>query len=117
MSSEKLFDLSDEPQKIKDRYGNSLFAQQAMVARRLVEAGTPFVKVARAWWDSHGQNFETHLELVTELDHVMSTLLDDLEERGLLEDTLVITLAEFGRTPTINASLDEITLPVPGVLH
>ena len=105
MSSEKLFDLSDEPQKIKDRYGKSLFAQQAMVARRLVEAGTPFVKVGRAWWDSHGQNFETHLELVTELDHVMSTLLDDLETRGLLKDTLVITLAEFGRTPKINGSL------------
>ena len=105
MSSEKLFDLSDEPQKVKDRYGKSLFAQQALVARRLIEAGTPFVKVARAWWDSHGQNFETHLELVTELDHVMSTLLEDLEERGLLEDTLVVTLAEFGRTPTINASL------------
>lgn len=105
MSSEKLFDLSGEPQKTKDRYGKSLFAQQVMVARRLIEAGTPFVKVARAWWDSHGQNFETHLELVTELDHVMSTLLDDLEDRGLLEDTLVITLAEFGRTPKINGSL------------
>lgn len=105
MSSEKLFDLSDEPQKIKDRYGKSLFAQQVMVARRLVEAGTPFVKVGRAWWDSHGQNFETHLELVTELDHVMSTLLEDLESRGLLEDTLVITLSEFGRTPNINGSL------------
>ena len=105
MKSEKLFDLSDEPQKIKDRYGKSLFAQQVMVARRLIEAGTPFVKVGRAWWDSHGQNFETHLELVTELDHVMSTLLDDLESRGLLEDTLVITLSEFGRTPTINGSL------------
>ena len=65
----------------------------------------PFVRVARAWWDSHGQNFETHQELVPELDHVMSTLLDDLEQRGLLEDTLVITLAEFGRTPTINGSL------------
>jgi hypothetical protein len=105
MSSEKLFDIEDEPQKIRDRYGPTQFAQQALVARRLVEAGTPFVKVGRAWWDSHGQNFETHLELVTDLDHTMSTLLDDLEERGLLEDTLVVTLSEFGRTPRINASL------------
>ncbi len=61
--------------------------------------------MARAWWDSHGQNFETHQEMVPELDHVMATLLDDLAERGLLEDTLVITLAEFGRTPEINPSL------------
>src|SRR5436190_166971 len=73
--------------------------------RRISCAGTPFVKVARAWWDSHGENFETHLELVTELDHVMSTLLDDLESRGLLEHTLVITLSEMGRTPSINQGL------------
>jgi uncharacterized protein (DUF1501 family) len=65
----------------------------------------PFVKVSRAWWDSHGQNFETHLELVTELDHVMAALLDDLGDRGLLDHTLVITLSEFGRTPAINSSL------------
>jgi uncharacterized protein (DUF1501 family) len=75
------------------------------VARRLVEAGVPFVRVGRAWWDSHGQNFETHQEMVPELDHVMATLLDDLKERGMLESTLVITLAEFGRTPAINPSL------------
>ncbi|MBB74391.1 MAG: hypothetical protein CMJ75_07750 [Planctomycetaceae bacterium] len=105
MASEELFDVAGEPQWLRDRYGPSLFGRQALVARRLVEAGTPFVKVSRAWWDSHGQNFETHLELVSELDHVMSTLLDDLKSRGMLEDTLVITLAEFGRTPNINPSL------------
>lgn len=105
MQSEELFDVSKEPQKVRDRYGPTQFGQQALAARRLVEAGVPFVRVSRAWWDSHGQNFETHLELVPELDHVMSTLLDDLEERGLLESTLVVTLAEFGRTPRINASL------------
>ena len=60
------------------------------------------VKVARAWWDSHADNFESHRELVTELDHVMSTLLLDLEARGLLSSTLVVTLSEFGRTPDIN---------------
>jgi len=105
MASEKLFDIEREHPKYRDRYGPRQFAQQALIARRLIEAGTPFVKVARAWWDSHGQNFETHLELVHELDHVMSTLLDDLEDRGLLEHTLVITLGEFGRTPRINPSL------------
>jgi hypothetical protein len=105
MSSEKLFDIAQEPQKMRDRYGPTQFGEQTLVARRLVEAGVPFVRVARAWWDSHGENFETHKELVPELDHVMATLLDDLGERGLLESTLVITLAEFGRTPAINQSL------------
>src|SRR5437764_11504143 len=105
MASEKLFDVEQEPQKVRDRYGPTQFGEQVLIARRLVEAGVPFVRVGRAWWDSHGQNFETHLELVPELDHVMATLLDDLKERGLLEHTLVITLAEFGRTPSINASL------------
>lgn len=105
MSSEKLFDISDEPQSIRDKYGPTLLGQQTLVARRLIEAGTPFVKVSRAWWDSHGQNFETHLELVSELDYVMSGLLDDLKDRGLLDNTLILTLSEFGRTPTINASL------------
>jgi hypothetical protein len=105
MASEKLFDLEQEPQKVRDRYGRTTFGEQTLIARRLVEAGVPFVRVGRAWWDSHGQNFETHAELVPELDHVMSTLLDDLSERGLLQNTLVITMSEFGRTPAINASL------------
>lgn len=105
MESNKLFDISSEPQKVRDRYGPTQFGQQALIARRLVEAGVPFVRVARAWWDSHGQNFETHSELAPEFDHVLATLLDDLEERGLLENTLVVTTAEFGRTPKINASL------------
>lgn len=105
MASEKLFDISGESQTIRDKYGPTLFGEQCLIARRLVEAGVPFVKVSRAWWDSHGQNFETHLELVSELDQVMAALLDDLQDRGLLEHTLVVTLSEFGRTPTINSSL------------
>jgi len=105
MASEKLFDISDEPQQIREMYGPTLFGEQTLIARRLIEAGVPFVKVSRAWWDSHGQNFETHLELVTELDRVMSALIDDLKARGLLEHTLIVTLSEFGRTPQINASL------------
>jgi len=105
MASERLFDVAREPQRIRDQYGPTLFGQQALAARRLVEAGVPFVRVGRAWWDSHGHNFETHEELVPELDHVMATLLDDLEARGLLQNTLVITLAEFGRTPNINSQL------------
>jgi hypothetical protein len=105
MASEKLFDVTQEPQCMRGLYGPTQFGEQVLVARRLVEAGVPFVRVGRAWWDSHGQNFETHQELVPELDHVMAALLDDLGQRGLLQSTLVITLAEFGRTPNINASL------------
>ncbi len=105
MASEKLFDITQEPQKVRDKYGSTQFGEQALIARRLVEAGVPFVRVARAWWDSHGQNFETHQETVPELDHVMATLIDDLKERGLLDDVMVVTLAEFGRTPAINSSL------------
>lgn len=105
MASEKLFDVTQEPQKVRDRYGPTQFAEQCLIARRLVEAGVPFVRVGRAWWDSHGQNFETHQEMVPELDHVMATLIDDLEERGMLDDVMVLTLSEFGRTPSINASL------------
>lgn len=105
MASETLFDISGESQSVKDRYGPTLFGEQALIARRLIEAGVPFVKVSRAWWDSHGQNFETHLELVTELDNVMAALIDDLGNRGLLKHTLIVTLSEFGRTPQINASL------------
>ncbi|QEL15917.1 DUF1501 domain-containing protein [Limnoglobus roseus] len=105
MASESLFDISKEPQKVRDRYGPTQFGQQALIARRLVEAGVPFVRVARAWWDSHGQNFETHQEMVPELDHVMAALIDDLKDRGLLNDVMIVTLSEFGRTPGINSSL------------
>lgn len=105
MASETLFDITKEPQKIRDKYGPTQFAEQTLIARRLVEAGVPFVRVGRAWWDSHGQNFETHQEMVPELDHVMATLIDDLKDRGLLDDVMVVTLSEFGRTPNINASL------------
>jgi len=71
----------------------------------MVEAGVSFVRVSRAWWDSHAQNFETHQEMAPELDRVMSALFDDLKQRGLLENTLVLAMGEFGRTPEINSSL------------
>ncbi len=105
MSSAELFDAEREPLAMRQHYGPTQFGQQCLIARRLVEAGVPFVKVARAWWDSHGQNFETHRELCADLDQSMSALLDDLEQRGMLENTLVISLGEFGRTPKINGSL------------
>ena len=102
MKSDKLFNLDNEPPAMRDRYGKTDFGQHALIGRRLLEAGVPMVKVGRAWWDSHADNFESHRELVSELDHVMSTLILDLEARGLLESTLIVTLSEFGRTPVIN---------------
>ncbi len=105
MASDYLFDIDRESQSARDHYGPTQFGQQCLIARRLIEAGVPFVKVGRAWWDSHGQNFETHRELCADLDHCMAALLDDLKSRGLLDNTLVITLGEFGRTPKINGSL------------
>src|SRR5207247_2815063 len=105
MQSDALFDLNREPQAVREKYGPTDFGQHALIARRLLEAGVPMVKVARAWWDSHNDNFESHRELVAELDHVYSTLLLDLQDRGLLESTLVVTLSEFGRTPGINKDL------------
>jgi uncharacterized protein (DUF1501 family) len=62
----------------------------------------PVVKVARGFWDSHHDNFESHRELVTDFDQVLSVLLTDLRERGLLESTLILVMSEFGRTPVIN---------------
>ncbi len=94
MASEALFDIEREPQQVRDQFGPTQFGEQVLIARRLIEAGVPFVRVARAWWDSHGQNFETHQEMVPELDRVMAALLDDLNARGLLESTLVITLED-----------------------
>ena len=79
MASDYLFDIDREPESVRNHYGPTQFGQQCLIARRLVEAGVPFVKVARAWWDSHGQNFETHRELCADLDHCMSALLDDLK--------------------------------------
>ena len=102
MESARLFDIEQESASIRDRYGSTPFGQQMLVARRLIEAGVPYVRVNRGWWDHHGQNFEFHQEMVPELDHVMSVLLEDLQERGLLRNTLVVTFSEMGRTPNIN---------------
>jgi hypothetical protein len=102
MRSDQLFDLDQEPARERDRYGPTPFGRHCLLARRLLEAGVPMVKVARGFWDSHHDNFESHRELVPDFDNVLSVLLDDLDERGLLDSTLVFVLSEFGRTPKIN---------------
>src|SRR5262249_36638741 len=105
MKSDRLFDLEQEPTKIRDRYGKTDFGQHALIGRRLIEAGVPLGRGSRAWGDSTTDNFEAHRELVSELDHVLSPLVLDLEERGLLASTLIVLLSEFGRTPGINKDM------------
>src|SRR5262249_55002203 len=102
MKSDTLFDLEKEPAAVRDRYGRTDFGQHCLIARRLLEAGVPMVKIARAWWGSHHDNFESHRELASQLDHRMSVLPLVLQQRVLLESTLLLTLSEFGRTPVIN---------------
>ena len=102
MSSDELFNLDKEPTAMREKYGSTPFGRHCLLARRLLEAGVPVVKVARGFWDSHHDNFESHRELVPDFDNVLSVLLDDLEDRGLLSSTLVVVLSEFGRTPKIN---------------
>jgi len=100
------FDLSKESEKMKDAYGRNGFGQSVLLARRLVEAGSRFVTAAGYKfnaWDTHGDNDRKHRdELVPVLDQGLSTLLEDLEQRGLLESTLVLAMGEFGRTPHHN---------------
>jgi hypothetical protein len=98
------FDLEQEPAALRAKYGRDNFGQGCLLARRLVEHGVRFVEVAFGNWDTHNANFTRVPELCDELDAAMSTLLQDLESRGLLENTLVVLASEFGRTPEINAN-------------
>jgi hypothetical protein len=102
-ASADLFDVNKLPQKDRERYGPGSFAQHSLMARHLVEKGAPFVMVANGMnWDNHVFQHEIHQMLVPELDRVLFHLITDLEERGLLDSTLVIAMGEFGRTPWLN---------------
>ena len=104
----RAFDLNSEPTSLRDRYGKTPFGQGCLLARRLVESGVRLVTVNwerdDAYWDTHADNFNKHKKLLMpNLDRGFSTLLDDLESRGLMDETLIVWLAEFGRTPKINS--------------
>jgi len=103
------FDLSKESDKTRDRYGRDSVGQSALLARRLVEAGTRFVTTAGFHansWDTHSANDQGHRDrLAPPLDRTLSTLLEDLDERGLLDSTVVLAMGEFGRTPELNPAL------------
>jgi hypothetical protein len=98
----KAFDLSLEPTASRAKYGTGAFADGCLMARRLVEVGVPFVEVTLGGWDTHQDNWTRVKSNSQQVDPAMSALLGDLKERGLLQDTLVIWMGEFGRTPNIN---------------
>jgi hypothetical protein len=98
----KVFDLSEEKDPLRDRYGRTTFGQSCLAARRLVEAGVPYITINyRGDWDTHKQNFQTMRRRLPELDKGLATLLEDLSDRGLLESTVVWCCGEFGRTPKV----------------
>jgi hypothetical protein len=100
------FDLSQEPDPVREKYGPGMFGQGCLLARRLVERGVPFVEVslgAGLGWDTHQDNFNLVKKLSEELDAGWGTLMTELSERGLLDDTTIVWMGEFGRTPVINA--------------
>jgi uncharacterized protein (DUF1501 family) len=103
------FDLSKEPEKLKERYGKDSVGASLLLARRLVEAGSRFVTSAGYHsnsWDTHSDNDRGHRDrLAPPLDRSLTALIEDLDERGLLDSTVVIAMGEFGRTPAINPNL------------
>ena len=97
----KVFDLSQEKDDLRARYGRSTFGQSCLMARRLVERGVRFVTINYRGWDSHKQHFQTMRRKLPEMDRGMATLLQDLSDHGLLDSTIVWWSGEFGRRPKI----------------
>ncbi|MBN1591452.1 MAG: DUF1501 domain-containing protein [Pirellulales bacterium] len=97
----KVFDLSEEKDELRDRYGRNTFGQSCLAARRLVEQGVRYVTINYKGWDTHKQHFQTMRRKLPEMDKGMATLLADLADRGLLESTIVWWGGEFGRTPKV----------------
>ncbi|MBN1343602.1 MAG: DUF1501 domain-containing protein [Phycisphaerae bacterium] len=97
----KLFDLSDEKDEIRDRYGRNTFGQSCLMARRLVESGVPYVTINYKGWDTHKQHFEAMRRKLPEMDAGFATLLQDLTDRALLDSTIVWWGGEFGRGPKV----------------
>ncbi len=100
--AKKTFDLSKESEELKTAYGKTTFGQSCLQARKLVEAGVPFVTINAPGWDTHKKHFEVMAQKLPELDRGLSTLLQDLSDRGLLDSTIVWCGGEFGRTPKID---------------
>jgi hypothetical protein len=97
----KVFDLSQEKDEVRDRYGRTTFGQSCLMARRLVEQGVPYITINYKGWDTHKQHFQAMRRKLPEMDKGMSSLFQDLSERGLLDSTIVWWSGEFGRTPKV----------------
>lgn len=100
-AAQRAFEMHREPGHIRDAYGRTTFGQQALLARRLVEAGVPFVTLNNGGWDHHSNIFPAFRNQGQKLDAVVARLIEDLDQRGLLDTTLVLVMGEFGRTPQI----------------
>jgi hypothetical protein len=96
------FDVESEPETVRKEYGDGQFASGCLLARRLIEHGVSFVEVVSNGWDTHQDNFEKVKELAGEVDRPYAALIRDLDRRGMLDDTLVIWMGEFGRSPKVN---------------
>jgi Protein of unknown function (DUF1501) len=103
LAQREVFDVTQESAADQDRYGKHEFGQHCLLARRLLERGVPFVQVNHSNYDTHFENFDFHIEQLGEFDLPFATLVSDLANRGLLDDTLICVMSEFGRTPKINA--------------
>ena len=110
--AEKAFDLSREPEKVRDRYGRDSMGEKALLARRLIEAGVSYIVMSDAWghWDHHGDEVRWGgivkglKPMLPVLDRGLTALIGDLDERGLLETTLVLVIGEFGRSPVMTST-------------
>jgi uncharacterized protein (DUF1501 family) len=111
----RAFDLTTEDPRLRDRYGRHQWGQSALLARRLVGAGVRFVTLTFGGWDFHSSLDQGMHSVLPVLDRAVATLVDDLDQRGQLDSTLVVVMGEFGRTPRINKGLPND--PIPGRDH
>lgn len=103
--TKKAFEIGEETSELRDKYGRHRFGQSCLLARRMVESGVRFVTVTDGGWDTHSNNFKSlKSSRIPPVDQALPALLADLEDRGLLESTLVVWLTDFGRTPNINSA-------------
>jgi uncharacterized protein (DUF1501 family) len=103
-AAKKAFDIGAEPEKLRDEYGRTTLGQSCLMARRLVEGGVRCVTIDHSNWDTHDANARVLRHQLPMLDHAMAALFRDLDDRGMLESTMVVVTGEFGRTPRINAN-------------
>jgi hypothetical protein len=105
MQRQELFDESSFSARDRERYGSHEIGRHMLIGRKMLEAGVRFVKVNSYGWDTHGDNFNAHLNLMPKFDQAFSAIIEDLAASGMLDHVLVIAMSEFGRTPRINGHI------------